>query len=98
MSGISEDYFGAQENITRQDIAVMCDRLWNSLGKEMTGPYRASFTDFEDISEYALEAVTNLAEARIIRGMDTGEFAPLENATRAQAAVIIYGMAVKYDE
>ena len=42
--------------------------------------------------------MTNLAEARIIRGMDTGEFAPLENATRAQAAVIIYGMAVKYDE
>lgn len=98
VSGISEDYFGAQENITRQDIAVMCDRLWNSLAKGMTGPYRASFTDFEDISEYALEAVTNLAEAGIIRGMDTGEFAPLENATRAQAAVIIYGMAVKYDE
>lgn len=98
ISGISKDYFGASENITRQDIAVMGVRLWNSIGKEMTGRYRASFTDFEKVSDYAIDAVTAMAEAGIVSGMDTGEFAPLENATRAQAAVIIYRMAVKYDE
>ncbi len=98
ISGISADYFGAEENITRQDIAVMGVRLWNSFGKEMTGKYKASFTDFETVAEYALDAVTAMAEAGVVNGTETGAFAPLDNATRAEAAVIIYRMAVKYDE
>ena len=31
-----------------------------------------------------------MQQAGIIRGMETGEFAPLANANRAQAAVILY--------
>ncbi len=98
ISGISEDYFGASEKITRQDIAVMSIRLWDAIGKQMTGNYKVSFTDLDEISEYALDAVTLMAEAGVVSGMETGEFAPKANATRAQAAVIIYRLAVKYDE
>lgn len=98
ISGIREDYFGANENITRQDIAVMSIRLWNVVEKQMTGNFRVSFTDLDEISDYALDAVTSMTEAGVISGMDTGEFAPKANATRAQAAVIIYRLAVKYDE
>lgn len=98
VKGMEEDYFGADENITRQDIAVMCLRLWNSLGREMSGNISASFTDYETVSEYALDAVTALAQAGIINGNENGAFAPADNATRAEAAVIIYRMAVKYDE
>lgn len=98
VSGISDDYFGANENITRQDMAVMSIRLWNNLKKQMTGNYKVSFVDYDEISDYALDAVVSMAEAGVISGMDTGEFAPKDNATRAQAAVIIYRLAVKYDD
>ena len=98
ISGMSDDYFGADEKITRQDITVMGMRLWNALNKEMAGRYRAEFTDLDEVSEYALDSVTAMAEAGVVNGFETGGFAPLANATRAEAAVIIYRMAVKYDE
>ncbi len=98
VNGISEDYFGAEENITRQDIAVMCLRLWDAIGREMTGNINASFTDYDEVSDYALDAVASLAQAGIVNGNETGAFKPLDNATRAEAAVIIYRLAVKYDE
>ncbi len=98
VSGISDDYFGASQNITRQDIAVMGTRLWDSMGKEMNGRNRVAFDDLDKISDYALDSVSAMASAGIVSGTDTGEFLPLDDATRAQAAVIIYKMAVKYDE
>ena len=79
-------------------MAVMSIRLWNNLKKQMTGNYKVSFVDYDEISDYALDAVVSMAEAGVISGMDTGEFAPKDNATRAQAAVIIYRLAVKYDD
>ena len=48
------------------------------------------FTDKERIADYASDAVSALSSSGMINGMDDGSFAPLENATRAQAAVMIY--------
>ena len=52
-----------------------------------TGPI---FDDFENISEYAKEAVNALGKEGIISGMGNNEFMPKQNSNRAQAAVIIY--------
>ena len=43
----------------------------------------------ENISDYAREAVEKLSGMNIINGRDNNSFVPLENATRAEAAVII---------
>ncbi|HHW00656.1 MAG TPA: S-layer homology domain-containing protein, partial [Clostridiaceae bacterium] len=48
------------------------------------------FTDEAEISGYAKEAVAAIQKAGIIKGTGDGRFAPKNNATRAEAAVIIY--------
>ncbi|MNN57253.1 hypothetical protein D3C81_1722330 [compost metagenome] len=50
------------------------------------------FADDSSISVYAAQAIKALQQAGIVSGMVDGTFAPASNATRAQAAVIIYGL------
>ena len=83
--------FGVGQNITRQDMAVM---LYNTL---KTSGYSgnttsAQFTDSDMISDYAKDAVSVLVNAGAVNGMGDGSFAPRGNATRAQAAKIIFGV------
>ena len=47
------------------------------------------------ISDYAKEAVYALNSNGIINGIGNGYFEPMGNATRAQAAQIIYNMLTK---
>ena len=85
--GVAEYMFGAGQNITRQDAAVI---LANILGGTSDG--EISFTDKNSISDYAVNAVSKMANAGIISGFESGEFKPLDNATRAEAAVLVARM------
>ena len=73
----------------------MTQRAAEAVGKNLTAVSDSSFTDADQISEYAQDAVYTLANAGIINGMGDGTFAPKANATRAQASVIIYTTFVK---
>ena len=56
------------------------------------------FNDFEQIAPWARESAALCLREKIINGINEGVFAPLENATRAQAATIlyrIYGLLIK---
>lgn len=86
--GKDGDVFGTGENITREDMAVILSRAFTDLDKEAAET--ADFADINEISEYALASVRNLAGLGIINGMGDGRFAPKSNATRAQAAVMLY--------
>ena len=86
--------FHPGENITRQDLAAMIYRFAKDSGVEFASG-ELNFPDNSDISDYAKEAVAALANAGIIRGVDGGFFAPMQNATRAQAAQLIY-TALRY--
>lgn len=92
VTGKDNGTFGIGENITRQDMAVILYRTAKALGYEFGATKEVSFTDSENISDYAVEAVMALSNAGIINGMENGVFAPLENATRAQGAQIIYNV------
>jgi len=92
VTGKDNGTFGIGENITRQDMAVILYRTAKALGYEFGVTKEVSFTDSENISDYAVEAVMALSNAGIINGMENGVFAPLENATRAQGAQIIYNV------
>ncbi len=88
-NGITENTFGVGRYITRQDMAVMLYRTFES--KFLNNPQNSlSFTDSDKIAGYAETAVLNLSGAGVINGIGNGEFAPAANATRAQAAVMIY--------
>lgn len=82
--------FGTGEKITRQDMAVMLYRTANKLNIELEAKSEREISDKADISDYAYEAVDAMYKAEIINGMGGGKFEPMSNATRAQAAKLIY--------
>lgn len=85
VKGMPDGTFGIGMNITRQDMAVIACR---AAGIEFKDG-ELGFDDSETVSDYAKGAVAALSSMDIINGTD-GKFMPLENATRAQAAKIIY--------
>ena len=86
-SGMSESVFGKGYNITREDMAVLCANA-----ASITADGEADFKDKDTIADYALAKVSALSRAGIIKGFDDNTFRPKNNATRAQAASIIYNL------
>lgn len=85
------DRFGIGFNITREDMAVMCKRAADTVGLELAA--QRSEPNFEDeISDYAREAVKSLYKAGVINGTGNNLFSASANATRAEAAKMIYGI------
>ncbi|MNW35384.1 Endo-1,4-beta-xylanase A precursor [compost metagenome] len=90
IQGKGDGTFGPGEPISRQDMAVMIYKAAQAEKlKFVKGQSAIPFVDYAGISAYASEAVNQLAAEGIISGMGNGSFAPQNNATRAQAAVII---------
>ena len=88
--GYGNGYFGAEDNITRQDASVIMARAAQAAGFEFTDKEdMIDFADREDISDYASEATEKLVKAGILHGNDDGSFKPKDNCTRAQAAVML---------
>ena len=93
--GVSDDEFGIGSELTRQDMAVICLRaaeLSGELSKVRAGK---EFADGSLISEYARESVQKLYMSGDISGTDENNFSPLDKATRAQGALIIYNLFLK---
>ena len=99
INGDPDGSFGVGLAISRQDMAVMAYRALKAAGytlPETTDPI--AFSDSSEISGYAEEAVRIMQQAGILSGMGNGRFAPMENANRAQAAVIVYNMLTEVIE
>ena len=85
--------FGLYSDITRQDAAVFLYRAAQykniTLNKEIDN---IIFDDFDDISDYAVEAIKAMNANGIINGMDNNRFESHNPCTRAMAAKMIYGL------
>lgn len=91
VKGRPDGTFGVNDEISRQDMAVMTLNTLKTVGITLnTTENLINFKDHSEIAGYAKEAVKEMQQAGVIRGMETGEFAPIANANRAQAAVILY--------
>lgn len=88
VNGVNSKEFMPENKVSRQDAAVMLDRLCKKIGINLEG--RVISTDSDAISDYAKESVEKLKAANIISGFEDGSFRPMENLTRAQAAKLIY--------
>ncbi len=92
ISGKNEELFGIGESIIRQDAAVI---LFNALKMENPEAVEGvqieqlQYNDAGDISSYALYAVSVLSKLGVLSGDTSGNFMPMANATRAEAAVMI---------
>lgn len=91
VNGIGNDLFGSGANITRQDMAAI---IYNAITRKGINleTQELVFSDKDLISDYAKRAVSALTKAGIINGLDDNTFNPAGDATRAEAAKMIYGM------
>lgn len=91
ISGISDDFFGADLNITREQMCTMIYRGAVKCGIKLdTIRDSVIFADSGNISDYASDAVTALYCSGIISGMGNNRFEPKADANRAMAAKMIY--------
>lgn len=90
VSGTGEKTFEPDAPIKRQDMAVVLKNLLDYKGIEVEMLKEADFYDSHEISDYAKESVALLTGGNIISGNSDNMFNPKANATRAEAARLIY--------
>lgn len=93
VNGNEDGSFGIDEKITRQDMMVMLKRAIDYSGIVLEAELEnVAFNDDAEIADYAKDAVYTLKNARIVNGVTSDTFAPLQSATRAEAAKVIFGV------
>ena len=70
--------------ITREDASVIINRILN-----LSADKNAVFSDTDEISDYAVQAVNALCENKILSGYTDSTFKPKGNITRAETAAVI---------
>ena len=91
INGIESARFGSGTNITRQDMAAIIYNAMTARGISLE-TQELVFSDSNSISDYAKNAVAALTKVGIISGVGDNTFIPTGDATRAEAAKMIYGM------
>lgn len=86
--------FNPNENISRQDMAVIIDACITKVAKKELKAEAAkmSFADSGSIADYAKAAVETMQTGGIISGTKSGDgfsFKPMDNATRAEASSML---------
>ena len=92
VNGKPNGRFGVHENITREDMAVMVYKAVQIKQLALASGEATAFKDEANIASYAKQAVEAIQGAGIINGVGNDEFAPKKNASRAEAAVMIYNL------
>ena len=94
--GVTDNRFDVDSGISREDVCTVIYRAFNKMGYRYE-ERKESFDDWNDISEYAKDAVSHLAGLGIIDG-DGVRFYPKNKITRAEMSKIIYESIEKITE
>ncbi len=86
----SDGKFRPNDTITREEMAVIIVKAYTYLGGKGANGAIDNFSDKAQISDWAKAYVDSAASAGLISGMGDGTFGPKANATRAQAASLVY--------
>ena len=86
VGGYGNSLFGSNDNITREQLAVM---LWRYAGEPVATSKEVHFSDATQISGYALNAIKWAIEKGIINGKGFDVLDPKGFATRAQVAQML---------
>ena len=90
INGISETQFGSGDEIKREDMACIINRYIGQKSENIS----LGFSDAEEISDYAKEAVSALVAKRIINGRG-GLIAPKGYVTYKETAIVISRLLAK---
>jgi hypothetical protein len=90
IEGVGNGEFAPEDFITREQAAVILNRIYTLDEKEFSTDDEFEYSDNGLISAWAVDGVYNMRKAGIMDGMGNGEFAPRGNYTTEQAIVTIY--------
>lgn len=86
VGGYGNGQFGPDDNITREQLAVM---LWRYAGKPVSPNLPLNFTDADKVSDWAETAMRWAVDKKIINGKGGGILDPGGLATRAEVAQVL---------
>ena len=89
--GVGTDRFDPDAPVTRQDLAVFLTRYlaYEGIDFPLTLEY-VTFSDHEEIADYADEALQTLYKLGVIQGVGGDQIDPLGQSTRAQAVAMLH--------
>lgn len=89
INGISEEYFGANQTLMRQDACVICARILNISTEFKLELDRKKPGDLDKCDAYAKGSVYNMYNKSLVSGNENGDFMPHKALSRAEAAVLV---------
>lgn len=98
VNGTSDTVFSPDSKLTREQLATMLWRAANYIqqqtGEQMltAGGSLTGYTDANQVSAYAKEAVTSLAQHGIMKGTSAAELSPQQNCSVEQSVLLSYRM------
>ncbi|OUQ55929.1 hypothetical protein B5E58_11510 [Tyzzerella sp. An114] len=95
VSGIGNSEFAPNDNITREQLAVMVYQYakLNGLNTEFSTGLIDSYSDNGEVSNWATEAMNFCIEKGIFTGKSSTELAPKDTATRAELVTVMYNLS-----
>lgn len=92
VSGIGDTLFGAKNSITREDAAMILQRVLHEYGRESNGA-EETFADMDAAAAYARDSILALSGFGILRGDDEGFYRPKAELSRAEACAVLCRLA-----
>lgn len=93
VNGMGDGTFGAELGISRQEMFTMAYRMAVYSGIIFDEEKMENeFSDEDEISDYAKEAIYNLYKINAITPNESGNLRPLDKASREESAKLIYLM------
>ena len=88
VAGISETEFAPTMDVTREQMAAMIARYAAFKGLTIPEEGEMEYLDGETISDFAKDSVKVTNKLGLLVGTGDGNFTPLKNASRAEAAAL----------
>lgn len=97
VKGVSETEFAPDDMITREQMAAIIYRYAAFKGINTdTGFNLSRYSDFESVSDYAVQPLSWNVQNEIITGKTENTINPSDNATRAEAATVLMRFVKKF--
>jgi len=89
--GMDNETFAPDKELSREEMAAFISRFNKVINLNLKkNRANINFKDQEEISNWAKDAVREMVELDVLKGMDNNEFSPKSKLTRAQIAQVIY--------
>lgn len=99
VNGMSAKHFAPDQSVTREQMAkiIDCFLTHREHGLPQGESCREEFADGGEISGWALDHVSNVVAAGLLKGDDLGRLNPQKGTTRAEASTVLLRM-LDYEE